>query len=134
MSLQQLILADLCEDPAEEREFISQCYAASQKFMALLDLVLDVSKLEYGAIAPKLDKFDCVALFEELTSFLKVKAQNRNLKLTFPVAEGVTIDMVGDRLAFGNPFLLDYQFLLGLTAAGPADLILDRVPFIFVRC
>jgi hypothetical protein len=106
MSLQQLIMADLCEDPAEEREFIAQCYAACQKFMTLLDLVVDVSKLDYGAAILKADSFDYAVLIMELESIFVVKAQNRNLKLKFSGAEaGTAILMTGDRLRLQQYFL-----------------------------
>ncbi len=98
MSLQQLILTDLCENPAEEREFISQCYAASKKFMKLLDLVVDVSKLDYGATQPKSAPFDPIGVMTELESIWGVKAKNRNLNLQFPtVPDNAEIPMTGDR-------------------------------------
>ncbi|OKH19575.1 sensor histidine kinase [[Limnothrix rosea] IAM M-220] len=108
MSLQQLILTDLCEDPAEEREFIAQCYAASQKFMQLLDLVVDVSKLDYGATKPKSTPFDVMGMMAELESIWGVKAKNRNLNLQFPtVPENFALAMVGDRQRI-------YQFFMTL--------------------
>lgn len=119
MSLQQLILADLCEDPAEEKEFIAQCYAASQKFMVLLDLVLDISKLDYGAIAPKSDLFDLVTVIEELKTMLMVKAQNRNLKLNCPdVAEDFSIEMIGDRQRTYQYFLTLLNTTINETPSG----------------
>lgn len=80
MSLQQLILADLCDSPEEEREFIAQCYEASKKFMTLLDLAIDVSKLDYGTGVLKADVFDFADLVGELERIFVVKAKNQNLK------------------------------------------------------
>ena len=48
ISLHQLILADLCESPAEEREFIAQGQLAGCKLMAMLDEMINLSKLESG--------------------------------------------------------------------------------------
>lgn len=98
MSLQQLILADLCEDPAEEREFIRQCYAASQKFMTLMDLVIDVSKLAYGASKPKEEEFDWLDVMLELAQIFGVRAKNANLILNFPeITDHNGLMATGDR-------------------------------------
>lgn len=97
MSLQQLILADLCEDPAEEREFIAQCYAASQKFMTLLDLVVEVSKLDYGTTTFKRKPFDLLSLMQELAMLFTVKANNRNLKLVIAHPSVTSLEIPGDR-------------------------------------
>jgi len=53
ISLHQLILADLCESPAEEREFIAQGQLAGCKLMAMLDEMINLSKLESGALGEK---------------------------------------------------------------------------------
>lgn len=98
MSLQQLILADLCDSPEEEREFIAQCYEASKKFMLLLDLAIDVSKLDYSAGYLKADAFDFAAVVGELDQIFVVKAKNRNLKLSTQCLDGDgEIIIIGDR-------------------------------------
>ncbi|HBE52947.1 MAG TPA: sensor histidine kinase, partial [Cyanobacteria bacterium UBA11369] len=48
IGLQQLILSDLCEDPAEEREFVAQANASALRMVALLDAILNVARTEYG--------------------------------------------------------------------------------------
>ena len=46
IGLHQLILADLCENPEEEREFISQAHEKSLKLLKLIDEILNISKIE----------------------------------------------------------------------------------------
>lgn len=112
MSLQQLILADLCEDPEEEREFIRQCYAASQKFMTLMDLVIDVSKLAYGSSTPKEEPLDILALMLELEQIFEVRAKNANLGLRFPeISDSLVLGTTGDRQRIFQLF----SMLLGTT-------------------
>ncbi|WP_052349691.1 sensor histidine kinase KdpD [Picosynechococcus sp. NKBG042902] len=97
MGLQQLILSDLCESPAEERAFIAESYAASQKLLGLLDLAIAVSKLDYGQSSKQAEWFDLEMLLAELESLLSVKAQNNNLRLTIAHPVGATLDIFGDR-------------------------------------
>ncbi|MCU0525517.1 MAG: HAMP domain-containing histidine kinase [Elainella sp. Prado103] len=89
MSLQQLILADLCEDPAEEREFISQAYAAAQKLLGLLDRLINVSKAVYGTEQLKIQPLCLEDIFMELESLLMLQAQNRNqhLQIEYPAPD-----------------------------------------------
>lgn len=86
MSLQQLILSDLCEDAAEEREFIAQAYAASQKMLSLLDKLIGVSKATYGTEQLQMQPVCLEDVFMEVESLTLMQAQNRNqqLKLEYP--------------------------------------------------
>src|SRR5688572_4119363 len=54
ISLHQLILEDLCESPAEEREFIAQANQAIQTVLKNLDLLITLSKFDIGALHPRL--------------------------------------------------------------------------------
>ncbi len=116
MGLQQLILTDLCESPAEERAFIAESYAASQKLLGLLDLAIAVSKLDYGQSSKQAEWFDLDTLLRELESLLKVKAQNNNLRLIIAHPVGATLDIFGDRHHL-------HQFFLTLI-----DTTLQRAP------
>lgn len=86
MSLQQLILADLCEDPAEERQFIGQSYEAAQKLLGLLDRLVSISKADYGTEQLKLQAVSLEDILMEVESMLMLPAQNRSqqLKIEYP--------------------------------------------------
>ncbi len=81
MSLHQLILADLCESPAEEREFIDQAYKAAHKLVKIIDQVILVSKLEYGRISLQQNKVNLQQVVRDLEPLISLQAANRNLKL-----------------------------------------------------
>lgn len=86
MSLQQLILSDLCEDAAEEREFIAQAYAASQKMLGLLDKLISVSKAVYGTEKLDVQPVCLEDVFMEVESLTMMQAQNRtqHLNIEYP--------------------------------------------------
>ncbi|MGJ3246617.1 MAG: sensor histidine kinase [Elainellaceae cyanobacterium] len=81
LSLHQLILADLCEDHAEEREFVAQAYACGQKMLALLDETINISKLEHGTTRLNIQPLQLSYLLSEVRQLTQLHAQNRNVKL-----------------------------------------------------
>lgn len=81
MSLQQLVLNDLCDDPAEERETVAQAYIAAQKLLTLLDKLIGVSKAVYGTEPLKLKPVSLEDIFMEVESLLMLQAQNRRQQL-----------------------------------------------------
>jgi K+-sensing histidine kinase KdpD len=91
MGLHQLILADLCENPAEEREFIAQAYQAADKLMKILDEILKVSKITYGSIPLEIQPIQLGQLLEELYQLTHLQAINKSLYLQFATITPVYI-------------------------------------------
>jgi hypothetical protein len=81
ISLHQLILADLAEDPAEEREFVAQANQSAQKMLALLDQLIKISKAMHGTETLQLRSLDLLEVLGELEQFVQLQARNRNLRL-----------------------------------------------------
>lgn len=81
ISLHQLILADLSDDPAEEREFVAQANAAAMKMLGRLDELIQVSKVESGSIPLQIQPTPIANLIEEVRRLAYLQAQNRNLRL-----------------------------------------------------
>jgi signal transduction histidine kinase len=77
----QLILADLCENPEEEREFIQQAHVSAMKMVQMLDEILAVSKVECGKLQVNLQPVPLVGIFQEVQSLTHLLATDRNLKL-----------------------------------------------------
>jgi glucokinase len=81
ISLHQLILAGLCDDPAEERECIAQSLERAQKMLGLLDDVIGLSKLEFGSLQPEMQPIPLANLLEEVHCMTYLQARNRNIQL-----------------------------------------------------
>ncbi|MDJ0706956.1 MAG: HAMP domain-containing sensor histidine kinase [Leptolyngbyaceae cyanobacterium MO_188.B28] len=82
LSLHQMILSDLCDDPAEEREFIAQATLSAQTMLARLDHLIDVSKLEVGRVQPKIQPLNLAEVFNQVYQFTHMQAANQALFLT----------------------------------------------------
>lgn len=81
MGLHQLILADLCDSPEEEREFVRQANEAAQRLIALLDEIVYVAKLEAGRHHLTLKVVDLGYVLAEVQHLTHLIAANRGYPL-----------------------------------------------------
>lgn len=77
----QLILADLCENPEEEREFLQQAYDSALKMIGVLDEIIQIAKTEHGTAQLKLQPLQLTQVFEELKQLTYMQAANRSIRL-----------------------------------------------------
>ncbi|MGG6268213.1 sensor histidine kinase [Leptolyngbya sp. AN03gr2] len=83
----QLILADLCESPEEEREFIEQANESALKMVKLLDEVINISKVEFGTGKLDLKSVSVSDVFDSVFSLTHLLAENRNLPFQIVLPE-----------------------------------------------
>ncbi|MBD2234318.1 sensor histidine kinase [Phormidium tenue] len=87
ISLHQLILEDLCESPAEEREFIAQANQAIQTVLKNLDLLITLSKLDIGALHPRLSPTLLDPLITRVQRMIEMQCINRHCRLIVGTVE-----------------------------------------------
>lgn len=87
IGLHQLILSDLCEDPAEEREFIAQAHERTLKLLKLMDEILSVARTEHGTNKLDIQPKPLVEVLEEVYNLTYMLAANRNFSLRMLPAE-----------------------------------------------
>lgn len=81
LGIHQIILADLCDSPEEEREFLRQSQAAAQTLLQLLSRVSDLSKLAYGTEKLNIQPLQVQAILQNLADRTSLQFANRNLRL-----------------------------------------------------
>lgn len=81
ISLQQMILEGLCDNPEEEKEFVADAYAAALKLLEHLDFLIHVSKIEMGRIQPQLQQVELAPIFDQVYECTHLQAANRNVRL-----------------------------------------------------
>ncbi|NER34013.1 MAG: HAMP domain-containing histidine kinase [Oscillatoria sp. SIO1A7] len=77
----QLILSDLCDDPAEEREVLNQANQSALQMVEMLDRILDVARTEHGSNPLTLEALQLAQVFEEVYYLTNLQAANRNISL-----------------------------------------------------
>lgn len=124
VSLHQLILEDLCESPAEEREFIAQANQAITRVLQNLDLLIRLSKLEVGALQPQRQPVSLPELLAEVEQLTTMKCINRHCRLQVsPTPEPGTV--------YSDPQWLRQVLVLlvdGALAAGSRQLEISGEP------
>ena len=83
----QLISADLCDSPEEEREYVEIAQESALKFIGLLDEVIKVSKLQTGTLEIRSTDVDLSMMVQEVYFMCRMQAETRNLKLIIPALE-----------------------------------------------
>jgi K+-sensing histidine kinase KdpD len=81
IGLHQLILADLCDDPAEERKFVAQAHQSALKLVKLLDEILNVARTENATNHIKIQPLQLVQVLQEVYDLTHLLAADRNLPL-----------------------------------------------------
>ncbi|MEG4861074.1 sensor histidine kinase [Microcoleus sp. K1-B6] len=77
----QLILSDLCDDPAEEREFVEQAHVAALKLVKLIDEIISVAKTEHGTDRMDIEPIQLAKVFDEVDDLTYLQAANRGIRL-----------------------------------------------------
>ncbi|MBH8550918.1 sensor histidine kinase [Nostocaceae cyanobacterium CENA357] len=81
IGLHQLILSDLCENPAEEREFIAQAHERALKLLHLIDEILSVARTEHGTNKLDIQPHSLATILQEVNQLTYMLAANRNFPL-----------------------------------------------------
>lgn len=81
IGLHQIILSDLCDDPAEERTFIAEANSSALKLIDLIDQILEVSRLEHGNSKLEIQPLQLAVVLAEVYNSIILIAANRNIRL-----------------------------------------------------
>ncbi|HUQ93752.1 MAG TPA: response regulator [Bryobacteraceae bacterium] len=92
-------MADLLSDSPlrdEQRHYVRVFQKAGTNLLALINDILDLSKVESGYFELESIGFDLRALLEKIIEMMIPQAQNRGLELTWEVHRDVPLGLVGD--------------------------------------
>ncbi len=81
IGLHQLILSDLCDNPEEEREFISQAHERALKLLKLIDEILLIARTEHGTNELNIQSLPLTQQLENVHKTIYMLAENRNYPL-----------------------------------------------------
>jgi glucokinase len=127
ISLHQLILSGLCDDPEEEREFIAQAHTAAQKMLKLLDELIRISKVQSGAAALEVQPIQLAGIIDEVQRLTRLQAQNRSLRLTVDLPDE-DVYVLADPLWLQQVLLILLDTSIFLTLEGTIHITTQVVP------
>jgi signal transduction histidine kinase/FixJ family two-component response regulator len=86
----------------EQREYLTAIRASGQTLLAIVNQILDLSKVEAGKFTLESVPFDLKKLLSEILVPFQVRTDERGLRLSLEVAPGVPGSVVGDSLRLGQ--------------------------------
>jgi hypothetical protein len=127
ISLHQLILNDLADDPAEERDFITQSAAAAEKMLGVLDQLIHISKTAHGTEQLHLQPLPLHSILAEVKTLTHLQAENRNLRLeiTLPDPE---IYVLADPKCFQQVLMSLVDLPISLMREGTIRVTTEVIP------
>jgi signal transduction histidine kinase/ligand-binding sensor domain-containing protein len=102
----------------EQREYLSDAKASAESLLALLNDVLDLSKIEAGRLDLSPVSFSLRECVSEAASTLAINAQQKGLELTAEVAPDVPDYVVGDPFRLRQVLLNLLNNAIKFTSAG----------------
>jgi signal transduction histidine kinase len=127
ISLQQLILLDFCENREEEKSFLEHAYESAQKLLGMIDEIVAVSKLDYGAVALALEPTPLRPLLAELRELVEMPVGNRNLSLQIQAPEQSLL-VLADRNRLLQILLSLLDAIIKTMTRGSIDIRTEIIP------
>ncbi len=82
----------------KQKHFISTLKASADTLLALINDLLDFSKLEQGAVQLEIINFNLLELMAQIVSLMHVKAKEKKLDIQLNYAPGIPYKLIGDPL------------------------------------
>ncbi len=117
MGLHQLVINDLCDNPQEEKESIREAYQYAKKLMAMIDRLVEVSKLEVGRINLEVKEFNLSELLEDIYNIIALEAANKNLKIQLE-NEAKNLIVITDNTRLTNIIFYLLEVVINLSEFG----------------
>lgn len=82
----------------KQRDYLDKISASAKTLLAIINDILDYSKIEAGHLSPENIRFDLVDVIRSVTGIVSLQAQSKGLELLFHVAPDVPRKLIGDPL------------------------------------
>lgn len=88
MGFLRLVLDGLCDNPAEEREFLQNALQSARSLLGLINDLLDSARIEAGQMEVQLVEVNVPGVFGEVRKLTRVQAAQKQLSLSFTPVRG----------------------------------------------
>ncbi|MHB8066642.1 MAG: hybrid sensor histidine kinase/response regulator [Desulfobaccales bacterium] len=88
MGFLRLVLDGLCDDPAEEREFLQNALDSAHSLLNLINDLLDSARIEAGNMEVQLVEVNVPQVFLAVVKLTQIQADQKNLSLSFTPSQG----------------------------------------------
>ena len=89
----------------QQRNYLDKIDKSCQLLLAIIDEILDFSKIEAGKLVFENTTFSLNTVLTHLLDTIKIKAEQKNIRLSFYIAPDAPEQLVGDALRLGQILL-----------------------------
>lgn len=107
---------------SEQREFLTDAKISAESLMALLNDILDLSKIESGRLELNPSRYSLRECVRAAAAILAINAEQKGLQFTFDVAPDVPDDLIGDPLRLRQVLLNLLNNAIKFTTAGAIEM------------
>jgi signal transduction histidine kinase/CheY-like chemotaxis protein len=86
----------------KQKDYLNKIDSAAQLLLTIINDILDFSKIEAGKLSLENIEFSVEKVFEHLNNILKIKADQKNVRLKFVMAPDMPRYFIGDSLRLGQ--------------------------------
>jgi PAS domain S-box-containing protein len=110
---------------SSQRENLTKVLKSSTALLAILNDILDYSKVETGSMQITNRPFDLDELIDSVSKLFWVSAEQKDLKLLVDIKESITKDVIGDELRISQVLSNLLSNALKFTNKGQIDIIVE---------
>ena len=111
--------------PAREAEYVRRIQGAGKLLLALVNDVLDFSKIDAGGLSLEEADFELDDVLDNLSSLMRSRVQEKKLRLEYVVAPDVPPNLRGDALRLSQVLINLVGNAIKFTAEGGVTLYID---------
>ncbi len=115
------------ETDTRQRNYIQQIHQSGQQLLALLNDMLDFSRVEAGQLQIEIIPFELDTVFETLAGLCAEKASAKGLELIWHIAQEVPRNLIGDPLRLGQMLIHYTRNALRFTERGEVEISVSVV-------
>ncbi len=129
VGLSTLLLRD-AENPDKVREHTRKITASSQHLLALINDVLDMSKIENGKTSLNIGEINLAEIVEEMGTIMRPQAKNKNQEFKVSVCNLTDEHVLGDKLRINQVLLNILSNAVKYTPEGGCiELTVHQIPY-----
>jgi PAS domain S-box-containing protein len=113
---------------SEQKDFIETIHSSGENLLAIINDVLDFSKIEFGKLELDFHAFSLLDLVHDVVGLLNFRALNKKLELKYDIDLGLPIDYQGDATRIRQVLINLVSNSIKFTEHGEVRIEISAVP------
>ena len=124
LGMSYLVLETNLDD--KQRDYVKQIDNSAKSLLGIINDILDFSKIEAGKLTIEKINFNLFNIMEDIISMMKIRANQKNIKLNFEYDNNLSHNFYGDSLRIGQIITNLLGNAIKFTNSGEVKLSIDK--------